>query len=198
MKDENDKELPNKRSSDHGVERVGGLESNFAALQAFSDALTTSQEAMFRKINFEALEVFESQSAKILADIRIPELSITTPLVSEKLPEVAATAQIFEDKQRQMLQNFAAEMSVAPSVIKAYEDIQISTLSLLASSFQTPMVEALKAAVSNLEYANCLSITAEALKGSRIAGADVAFFKNSELFSEMRKNCLFQKVSPLL
>ena len=105
----------------------------------------------------------------------------------------ASAVQDMANQQNSILQGIGSLADMSQSTLRVYQDLQMPTLSLLASSFRTPMIEALKGAVANMNYMSCILIVEQALSTTHIQVADMAFLKNSRLAEDIREELAFPR-----
>ena len=175
---------------DYGIANSIGIDMQefgaLTALQQLSDRLSAIQRDYIKTTNIEALNALADATKQLVQ-----------PKYSEVLNKFADTISVASQlKIQNIIKPFTNQYIsqiqllntplLSDSVLGALEKIQLPAMAFSKIATQTPMIEALTAAMVNMDYVRCFSIANDALEKAQISAPDVAFFKTTELAKTMK------------
>lgn len=151
---------------------------NEDALMAFVNALSTAQKEKIKDLNTKGLQKITSYMQKIST--------------TQNIDKLIETSSIYDDLSRNYIKSFkdiAGVNTISNSYIGNIANLHLDEFIKLSQFRESPMIEALRTNLSNLNYTGIIEILDETLKKDVLMASDMSFLKKSK-FTDTFKNDL--------
>lgn len=153
---------------------------NEDALMAFANALSTVQKHQMKALNTKGMQAVASYMKNISA--------------TQNIAKSVEASGIYNSLGRNYLKSFkdiVGVNTIASSYVGNIAKLHLDGIVKLSQSIESPMIKAVRANLSTLNYTGIIGILNETLKKNVLMASDMSFLKTTKLMDTFKKDLCY-------